>query len=69
MGSDFLILLLKKSGWGNFRVSDLDGLRQKLGPGFSELWAYVVRAQYCAWAYGLGPWYVPALEVTVSIAC
>ena len=33
-GSDFLILLHKKSGLGNFRVSGLDGLDQKSGPGF-----------------------------------
>ena len=31
---DFLILLHKKSGLGNFRVSCLEGLGQKSGPGF-----------------------------------
>ena len=51
------------------QVSGLDGLVQKSGPGFSRLWAYAVRAQYWARAFGLGPRPVPALSQTFTSIC
>ena len=59
LGSEIFSPLHKKSVFCNFRVSGLVGLGQSSG--FSGLWAYVVRAQHWARAYGLGPRPVPAL--------